>query len=64
MIIQCSACQYDLDTEEHEVHELEDEPAIKLCDLCFNLNNLASEYDYDDVRQALSRLEGIGSPQA
>jgi hypothetical protein len=64
MIIQCSACKYDLDTDEQEVHELEDEPETKLCDLCFQLNNLASEYGYDDVRRATTALEELGSKQS
>jgi hypothetical protein len=64
MIVQCGACKHDLDTEEHEVYELEDEPETKLCDLCFQLNNLASEYGYDAVRRATTMLEELGSRQS
>jgi hypothetical protein len=61
--IECSACKTDLD-EDDEIYRLEDEPDIKLCDLCFQLNNLASEYGYDAVRSVLAALEELGSKQS
>jgi hypothetical protein len=64
MIIQCAACEHDMDTEEDEVYTLEEYTETKLCGLCFQLNNLASEYGYDDVRRATTMLEELGSKQS
>lgn len=56
--ISCSACRTELDGDD-EAYELEDASTV-LCQLCFGLNNLVTEFGYEEVCGALTRL-GKGS---
>lgn len=55
METKCRACE---NNEEEELDEL------GLCSLCHELNGLAQEYGYDEIRRALPMLEELGSRES
>lgn len=55
--MNCRACETELDADD-EIDE------IGLCTLCHELNYLASEFGYDEIRRALPMLEELGSRES
>ena len=55
---ECRACSHVIDEDDEGADE------ISLCALCHEINYLAHEYGYDEIRRALPLLEELGSRES